>query len=70
MEKPSVARNKVLSSCVLTPWLRNLVEWLRHDSVVGVLVAAVVLPTAIAYVELIVFEISGGTGRWPDRKRG
>src|SRR4029077_10018649 len=31
-------------------------EWLRHDVVAGVSVAAVALPTAIAYAELIGFE--------------
>src|SRR5258707_2017890 len=40
--------------------LRNLLgyrrEWLRHDAVAGVSVAAVALPTAIAYAELIGFE--------------
>jgi MFS superfamily sulfate permease-like transporter len=35
-------------------------EWLRHDAVAGVSVAAVALPTAIAYAELIGFELLVG----------
>ena len=44
----------------VSPGLVNLLgyrrEWLRHDAVAGVSVAAVALPTAIAYAELIGFE--------------
>jgi MFS superfamily sulfate permease-like transporter len=44
----------------VAPGLANLRgyrrEWLRHDAAAGVSVAAVALPTAIAYAELIGFE--------------
>jgi MFS superfamily sulfate permease-like transporter len=44
----------------VTPGLVNLLgyrrEWLPHDAAAGVSVAAVALPTAIAYAELIGFE--------------
>jgi MFS superfamily sulfate permease-like transporter len=60
MEKSSIARKKIPSVLRVTPGLRNLLgyrrEWLRHDAVAGASVAAVALPTAIAYAELIGFE--------------
>jgi high affinity sulfate transporter 1 len=59
-EKSSVAREKIRFLLRVAPGLRNLLgyrrEWLRHDAVAGVSVAAVALPTAIAYAELIGFE--------------
>jgi MFS superfamily sulfate permease-like transporter len=64
MEKSSIARKKIPSVLQVAPGLRNLLryrrEWLRHDAVAGVSVAAVALPTAIAYAELIGFESVGG----------
>src|SRR5271166_658380 len=60
MEKSSSADKKIPSLLRAAPGLRNLLgyrrEWLRHDVVAGVSVAAVALPTAIAYAELIGFE--------------
>ena len=60
MENSSSARKKIPSLLRVAPGLRNLLgyrrEWLRHDAVAGVSVAAVALPTAIAYAELIGFE--------------
>jgi high affinity sulfate transporter 1 len=60
MEKSSSIRKKIPSLLRVAPGLRNLLgyrrEWLRHDAVAGVSVAAVALPTAIAYAELIGFE--------------
>jgi high affinity sulfate transporter 1 len=60
MAKSSIARKKVLLVRRVAPGLQNLLEyrreWLRHDAVAGVSVAAVALPTAIAYAELIGFE--------------
>jgi hypothetical protein len=60
MEKSSIAQNKVAAALRVAPGLQNLLgyrrEWLRHDAVAGVSVAAVALPTAIAYAELIGFE--------------
>ena len=56
MEKLSIERKNPRAA----PGLRNLLgyrrEWLQHDAVAGVSVAAVALPTAIAYAELIGFE--------------
>ena len=44
----------------IAPGLRQLfgyeLEWLRHDVVAGVSVAAVALPTAIAYAQIIGLE--------------
>jgi MFS superfamily sulfate permease-like transporter len=59
MEKSSIARKKVPAcgaggGCEICWDIRR--EWLRHDAVAGVSVAAVALPTAIAYAELIGFE--------------
>src|SRR6201994_1713056 len=60
MEASSVAPKKVSLVLRAAPGLRNLLdyrqEWLRHDAAAGVSVAAVALPTAIAYAELIGFE--------------
>jgi MFS superfamily sulfate permease-like transporter len=60
MEESSIARKKVPLIRRIAPGLQNLREyrreWLRHDAVAGVSVAAVALPTAIAYAELIGFE--------------
>ena len=60
MEKSPSAHKKTPSLLRVAPGLRNLLgyqrEWLRHDAVAGVSVAAVALPTAIAYAELIGFE--------------
>jgi len=60
MEEPSIERKKVPPVLRVAPGLRNLLgyrrEWLRHDAVAGVSVAAVASPTAIAYAELIGFE--------------
>src|SRR6478672_13024236 len=60
MENSSSADKKIPSLLRAAPGLRNLLgyrrEWLRHDVVAGVSVAAVALPTAIAYAELIGFE--------------
>ena len=60
MEKSPSADKKISSLLRVAPGLRNLLgyqrEWLRHDAVAGVSVAAVALPTAIAYAELIGFE--------------
>src|ERR1700760_1625519 len=60
MEASSVAPKKVSLVLRAAPGLRNLLdyrqEWLRHDAMAGVSVAAVALPTAIAYAELIGFE--------------
>ena len=60
MEKSSIAQKKVAAALRVAPGLQNLLgyrrEWLRHDAVAGVSVAAVALPTAIAYAELIGFE--------------
>jgi MFS superfamily sulfate permease-like transporter len=60
MEKSSIVRKKIAAALRVAPGLRNLLEyrreWLRHDAVAGVSVAAVALPTAIAYAELIGFE--------------
>src|ERR1700736_4227729 len=60
MEKSSIAQNKVAAALRVAPVLQNLLgyrrEWLRHDAAAGVSVAAVALPTAIAYAELIGFE--------------
>src|SRR6201996_3917231 len=60
MEKSSSAHKKISSLLRVAPGLRNLLgyqrEWLRHDAVAGVSVAAVALPTAIAYAEFIGFE--------------
>ena len=56
--RPSPAKGR--SALRVAPGLRNLLEyrreWLRHDAVAGVSVAAVALPTAIAYAELIGFD--------------
>jgi hypothetical protein len=53
MEESSIARKKVPLVRRVAPGLQNLLEyrreWLRHDAVAGVSVAAVALPTAIAY---------------------
>ena len=55
-----IASKKVPSLLRVAPGLRSLLgyrrEWLRHDAVPGVPVAAVALPTAVAYAELIGFE--------------
>lgn len=55
-----MAGKRIPSVLRVTPGLRNLLgyrrEWLRHDAVAGVSVAAVALPTAIAYAELMGFE--------------
>src|SRR4029077_12512239 len=60
MEKSSSAHKKIPSLLRVAPGLRNLLgyqrEWLRHDAVAGVSVAAVALPTAIAYAQLIGFD--------------
>src|SRR5258708_9832347 len=60
MGKSSSARKEIPSVLRVAPGLRNLLgyrpEWLRHDAVAGVSVAAVALPAAIAYAEVIGFE--------------
>ena len=60
MEKLLIARKKVAAALRLMPGLGKLLdyrrEWLGPDAVAGVSVAAVALPTAIAYAELIGFE--------------
>ena len=60
MEKLSITRKKIPLVGRVAPGLQNLLEyrpeWLRHDAVAGASVAAVALPTAIAYAELIGFE--------------
>ena len=60
MEKSSTPRKLVPLVLRVAPGLANLLEyrrkWLRHDAVAGVSVAAVALPTAIAYAQLIGFD--------------
>jgi high affinity sulfate transporter 1 len=60
MEKSPIARKKVAAALRVMPGLGKLLEyrreWLGPDAVAGVSVAAVALPTAIAYAELIGFE--------------
>src|SRR6478735_4000690 len=60
MEKSSTAAKKFPLVRRVAPGLGNLLEYrresLRYDLVAGVSVAAVALPTAIAYAELIGFE--------------
>src|SRR5580704_14332167 len=60
MKKSSIARKKIPLVRWFPPGVQNLREyrreWLRHDAVAGVSVAAVALPTAIACAELIGFE--------------
>ena len=64
MEKSSTPRKLVPLVLRVAPGLANLLEyrrkWLRHDAVVGVSVAAVALPTAIAYAQLIGFDPVAG----------
>ena len=60
MEKSSIPSKDVPLVLRAAPGLANLLayrrEWLRHDAVAGVSVAAVALPTAIAYAQLIGFD--------------
>lgn len=60
MEKSSIPSKEVPLVLRVAPGLRNLLEyrreWLRHDAVAGVSVAAMALPTAIAYAQLIGFD--------------
>ena len=60
MEESSIPSKEVPLVLRAAPGLRNLLEyrreWLRHDAVAGVSVAAVALPTAIAYAQLIGFD--------------
>jgi MFS superfamily sulfate permease-like transporter len=60
MEKSSTPRKLVPLVLRVAPGLANLLgyrrKWLRHDAVAGVSVAAVALPTAIAYAQLIGFD--------------
>ena len=60
MEKYSIPSKEVPLVLRVAPGLRNLLEyrreWLPHDAVAGVSVAAVALPTAIAYAQLIGFD--------------
>ena len=64
MENSSTPRKLVPLVLRVAPGLANLLEyrrkWLRHDAVVGVSVAAVALPTAIAYAQLIGFDPVAG----------
>ena len=60
MEKSSTPSKEVPFLLRVAPGLRNLLEyrreWLRHDAVAGVSVAAVALPTTLAYAQLIGFD--------------
>ena len=60
MDKSSIPSKEVPLVLRVAPGLANLLayrrEWLRHDAVAGVSVAAVALPTAIAYAQLIGFD--------------
>ena len=74
MEKSSIAHKKIPPVLRVAPGLRNLLEyrreWLRHDAEAGVSVAALALPTAIAYAELIGFEpVVGLYASQPKRDR-